>query len=104
MVLVGDRRTEDRHDAVTEDLIHRALVSMHGIDHDLLQRVEYRTDRLGVEVLHQVGRTLDVGKEDGDLLAFALDRSACAQDLLGELRRRMVRGLCRGGRIHWRFR
>jgi hypothetical protein len=35
VVLVGDRRTEQRHDAVTEELVHRALVPVHLGQHEV---------------------------------------------------------------------
>ena len=94
MVLVSDRRAENRHDAVAQDLVDRAFIGMHGIDHDLLKGIEQRTDLLSVQVLDEVGRALDIGEQDGDLFALAFDRGARAQDFLGK-RRGSVEG---GGR------
>jgi hypothetical protein len=40
MVLVGDWRPEQRHDAVTKHLVHRALVAVYGLHHGVQGRVE----------------------------------------------------------------
>ncbi len=99
VVLVGDRRAEDRHDAVAQHLVDRALVGVHGVHHHLLERIEQRAHFFRIEVLHEVGRPLDVGEQDGHLLALAFDRGAGAQDLLGEQRGRVPGGGCPGLRL-----
>src|ERR1041385_4625400 len=35
VILMGDWRTEDRHDSIAQDLVHGAFVAMHGSDHAL---------------------------------------------------------------------
>ncbi len=49
MVLVGDRRAEERHDAVTEELVHRALVPVDLGQHELERVRHERVHVLGVE-------------------------------------------------------
>ncbi len=39
----------------------------------------------GVEVSDQLGGVFDVGKADGDLLAFAFQRTAAGADLVGQV-------------------
>ena len=35
MILMGKRRAEQRHDSIAQHLIHRALIMVHGIHHDV---------------------------------------------------------------------
>jgi hypothetical protein len=72
MVLVGERRAEERHDPVAHDLVDRALVSVNGLHHVLKNRVQELPRLLGIAVGEQLHRALQVGEEDGDLLALAL--------------------------------
>jgi hypothetical protein len=46
---------------------------MHRVDHQLQRRIDNRAGLLGVEVLHQLHRTLDVGEQGGDGLALAFN-------------------------------
>ena len=73
VVLVGDRRAEQRHDPVAHHLVDRALVVMDGLHHPLEDRVEELARLLGVAVGEQLHRALEVGEEHGDLLALALE-------------------------------
>jgi hypothetical protein len=91
MVLMGDRRAEDGHDPIAQHLVHGALIGMHGIDHDLLERIEQPAGLLRIQVPDELGRALDVGEQDGDLFALSLDRGARLQDLLGERGRGIFR-------------
>jgi hypothetical protein len=51
---------------------------MHRVDHQLQRRIDYRARLLGVEVLHQLHRALDVGEQSGDGLALTVGNgSAC---------------------------
>jgi hypothetical protein len=40
MILVSDRRPKERHDPVTHHLVHRPLVPVNGLHHQLEHRVE----------------------------------------------------------------
>ncbi len=96
MILVRDGRAEDREDAVTGALHHVAVVTAHGVDHQAQCRIDNRASFLGVEVLLQLGRSLDIGKQrsDGLALAFEVLRGGC----VGYSNRRIVRSRCgRGG-------
>ena len=90
MVLVGERRAEQRHDAVAHDLVHGALVAVHRLHHALEHRIEERARLLGVAVGEQLHRALEVGEEHRDLLALALQRAPRGEDLLGEVLRRVA--------------
>jgi hypothetical protein len=71
VVLVGDRSAEQREDAVAGRLHDIAVVVMGCVDHQLQRRVEDRASFFGVNVLHQIHRALDVGKQRCDRLALA---------------------------------
>ena len=94
VVLVGERRAEQRHDAVAHHLVDRALVAVDGLHHPLEDRVEELARLLGIAVGEQLHRALEVGEEDGDLLALAFEGAAGGEDLLGEMGGRVGEG-CR---------
>ena len=73
MVLVGDRRAEQREDAVAGRLHDVAVEVLHRLDHQAQRGIDERLRFFRVDVLHQLGRTLDIGEERGDRLAFAGD-------------------------------
>jgi hypothetical protein len=52
MILVRDRRAEQRKNAVAGGLHDVATVTPHGLDHKLQCRINDRACFLGVEVLH----------------------------------------------------
>ena len=60
MVLVGDRRAEERHDAVAGELVDGALPAVHGVEHELECAVHDAVELFGVEGPRQLGRALDV--------------------------------------------
>jgi hypothetical protein len=62
MILMGDGRAEQGEDAVAGRLHDVAVVAVHRVDHQLQRRIDDRSRLLGVEVLHQLHRTLDVGE------------------------------------------
>jgi hypothetical protein len=94
MVLMGERRPEERHDAVAHHLIHGALVAMDGLHHEREDGIEDLSRLLGVTVGEQLHRPLEVGEEDGHLLALTLQRGLGVDDPFGEVLRRV--GLGRG--------
>jgi hypothetical protein len=87
VILVGDRRAEERHAAVPGELVDEPLEALDAVAEDAEEALHDLRPRLGVELLRQLHRALHVGEEDGDLLALALDRGFRLADLLGEERR-----------------
>ena len=85
VVLVRERRAEERHDPVAHDLVDGALVAVHRLHHPLEHAVEQLARLLRVAVGEQLHRALEVGEEDGHLLALALERALRREDLLGEV-------------------
>ena len=85
VVLVGERRAEERHDPVAHHLVDGALVAVDGLHHPFEHRVEELARLLGVAVGEQLHRALEVGEEHGDLLALAFEGGLGGEDLLGEV-------------------
>ena len=83
MVFMGQRRSEQRHNAVTHDLVHGALIAVHGFYHAFQHRVEELPRLLGVAVGEELQRALHVGEQHRDLLALAFQRRAGGENLLG---------------------
>jgi hypothetical protein len=76
VILDGDRRPKEGHDAVAHDLIHGAAVAAHRLDHRLQHRIDERARLFGVTTGQQLHRALDVGEQHGHVLAFALERDS----------------------------
>src|SRR5262249_32900779 len=96
VVLVGDGRPEERHDAVPGELLDCPLEAMDTLGEDLEEPVEQPVPFLGVEPLGELHRVDHVGEQHGDLLPLALQRTARAEDLLDQVARRVRARLARG--------
>jgi hypothetical protein len=72
MVFVCYGSTEQCEDAVA-GILHVAIVVTSGVDHYFQRRVDERAGLLGIEVLLELGRTLDIGEQSRDGLALALE-------------------------------
>jgi hypothetical protein len=98
MIFMGDRRAKQGHDAIAHDLIHGALVAVHGLHHAFEHGIENRARLLRVAVGQQLHGAFEVGKQHGDLLALAFQGTFGGEDLLGEIGRGV--GEWRLGREH----
>ncbi len=85
VILVGDGRSEQRHDPVTEELIDGPLVTVDGAENDLERPIHDRVNFLGVHPLRHRGEARDVREHDGDALSLALQGRLRSEDLLGEV-------------------
>jgi len=85
VIFVGHRRPKQGHNAIAQDLIHRPLKAVHGVHHVLQRGIEEALRGFGVEVTDQLRRAFEVGKQDGDLLPFAFQRTARGEDLLRQI-------------------
>jgi hypothetical protein len=86
VVLVGDRRPEQRHDPVAHDLVHGALVAVDRLYHALEDRIQELAGFLGISIRQQLHGSFEVGKQHRDLF-----RSPSRADF--ELRMRSARCL-----------
>ena len=85
---MGKRCTEQCHDAVAQDAVYSALVTIDGFDHALDHRMKKLLRILKVAIGDHLHRALDIGEKHGDLLSFALKRSLwwsgfCRRDAAG---------------------
>jgi len=85
VVLVGDRSAEDRHDPVSHHLVDRTLVAVHGLHHVLKNRIEKFLGFFGIKAGQQCHGSLEVGKENRDLLALSGEDTLFGEYLLGEI-------------------
>ncbi len=76
VVLMGDRGAEERHDAVAQELVDRALVLVHLGQHELEGPAHEPVHLLGIQALGERREARDVHEEHRDLLALALKRAA----------------------------
>jgi hypothetical protein len=97
MVLVRQRRSEQRHDAVAHHLIDGPVVAMHRLHHARQHRVEDVPRLFGVAVGEQLHRAFDVGEQHRHVLAFALERSLRRQDAVSKMLRRVGFGSAETG-------
>jgi len=63
VVLVRERRAENRHDAVAHHLVHRALVPVNRIHHRFEHRIEQLAGVLWVPIREQLHGALHVGEQ-----------------------------------------
>src|SRR5262249_38895213 len=85
VVLMADRRPEERHDSVAHDLVDGALVVVDRLHHPLKHGVEELAGLFGIPVSQQLHRALQIGEEHRDLLSLPLERALRGEDLLGEV-------------------
>src|SRR4030095_12251971 len=94
VILVGEGRAEEGHDAVAHDLVHRAFVVVDGVHHVLEHGIEELARLLGIAIGEQLHGALEVGEEHRHLLTLALEGGAGGEDLLREVPRRVGLGRC----------
>ena len=85
MILVRDRRAEERHDAVAGELVDEALEALDALGEDREEALHDAAPLLRVELLGELHRALHVGEEHRHLLALAFEGGLRLQDLLGEV-------------------
>jgi hypothetical protein len=100
VILVGNGGAEKGHNAITQYLVHRAFVAVHGVHHEVNRRVQQVLGGFRVKALDELGGILDIGKEHGDLFAFAFQARPGVEDFFGEIGRGIGQGSRRrrGGR------
>src|SRR5579863_4891490 len=72
MVLMGDGCAEEREDPVARRLHHVTVVTVDRLNHYLERGIDHAPRVLRVEILHQLGRSLDVSEQRGNEFALAL--------------------------------
>jgi hypothetical protein len=92
MILVRQRRAEQRHETVAHDGVDGALVAVHGLDHALEHRVEKLLHVLRITVGDHLHRAFDVGEQHCDQLALAFECGARDENLIGDVLGRVILG------------
>src|SRR5262249_1258203 len=82
-----------RHDAVAGVLIDGALVPVNAVSEDPKQSIEETMPFLGVDLLGELHRARDIGKENGNGLPLTLERALVGEDLLGKVMGRIGTGV-----------
>jgi hypothetical protein len=75
VVLMGERRTKESHDAVAHHLVDGALVAMNCVHHQLQHRIKELSRLFGVAVGKQLHRALQIGEQDCHLFALTFKRA-----------------------------
>ena len=70
VVLVRDRRAEDRHHRVADELLHRAAEALELVPQAGVVRAEQRAHLLRIHLLGARREAHEIGEEDGDDLAL----------------------------------
>src|SRR5215510_3007083 len=85
MILMGERCPEQRHKAITQELINGPFVPMHLVERYLKKAIEERVHCLRSDTLRNGSRVRQVTEQYGDLLAFPLQSTARGQNLLSKM-------------------
>ena len=85
MIFVGERRAEQRHDAVAHHLIDGTFVTVDRVHHMLEDRIKQFASLLRITIRQQLHRPLHVSEQHRDLLALAFERTLGSQNLFGEV-------------------
>ena len=85
VVLVRDRRTEQRHDPIARELVDRPLEPVDTLGEDQEEPIQDVVPLLRVDRLGELHRALHVGEQNRDLLTLPLESAAGREDLLGEV-------------------
>ena len=96
MILVRDRRAEQRHDPVAGELVDRPLEAVNALGEDREEAIHDPVPLLGIDLLGELHRALHVGEEDRHLLALAFEGGAPTTDFAADrFTLRLARGLWR---------
>ena len=87
VILMGDGRAKQGHDAIAQHLVHRALEAVHGVHHAAQGGVQELLGGFRVEIPDQFGGVFEVGEQHRDLLALAFQSAAGGEDFLREIHR-----------------
>src|SRR5437016_1098902 len=95
VILKGDRRPEERHDAIAGELVDRALVAVHSLHEVYEGPVHDTVEVLRIESGRKRREADTIDEQHRHLLALALERAAGGEDLFGQVPRGVGRGLAR---------
>ena len=79
VVLMRNGGAKQGHNAIAQHLVHRALVAVHRVHHQMQGGVQELPGGFRVESLDEPCGVLEVGKQHGDLLALAFQVARAAR-------------------------
>ena len=85
MVFIGERRAEDRHEAIAQELIHGALEAMHFGQRTRKEIREQGMHRFGAERTRERGRVHHIAEQYRDLFLLTAQGVSIGEDLLREM-------------------
>ena len=85
VIFMRQRRAEQRHDAVAQNLIDGPFVAVHRIHHDMQDRIEILSHLFRIELFHHAGRTADVGEQYGHVFALPFDKAPRRQNFFRQV-------------------
>ena len=85
VILMGERRTKQRHDPVAHHLVHRTFEVVHRFHHVLDNRIEKLARLFRITVSEQLHGAFHVGEQHRNLLALAFECALRSENLLGEM-------------------
>src|SRR5262245_61824015 len=85
MILVGDRRSEKRHDSIARVLVDGSLEAVDSLGQDREEAIHDPVPLFGIYLLGEIHRALHVREQHGYLLSLAFEGGARSKDLLGEM-------------------
>jgi hypothetical protein len=91
MVLVGDRRAEQGHDTVAEELVHGAFIAVHLGQHQLESPGHEAMNFFRVKPFGERGKARDIHEEDRHLLTFPFQGTTRGENFVGEVFGRICR-------------
>ena len=71
VILVGNRRPKEGHNAIAQHLVHGAFIAVHRVHHGVQSGIEELLGDFGVETADELQRVFEIRKQHGDLLALA---------------------------------
>jgi hypothetical protein len=92
VVFVGDRCSEQSHDAIAHDVIDGAFVVVDRLDHAFDHGIEEALRIFRIPPDHEFHRPFDVGEHHSDLFTFTFDCRFVSENLIGEMERRVILG------------
>jgi hypothetical protein len=98
VILMRNGGTEQCHDAIAHNLIDSPFVAMHGRHHPFQHRIEELPCFLRIAIGQEFHGAFEVGKEHGDVLAFAFQGTAGRQNFLSKIGGRVGQRLTLWGR------
>src|SRR5262245_13085620 len=87
MVLMGNGSPEQRHEAVTKELINGAFILMNRGQSEFEEMVQQGMHGLRAQTLSQGCGVRNITEEHGDLFALPFERTPGGEDFLGQMRR-----------------